>query len=93
MKQSEVNSSICVETIADLQFNGAVGGREETRERPSHPPNAWADKAVNCSSSSSIRKSNKKQTTKKTHYFFCYLSRRTLDKDSMQKIGKDIWIT
>ena len=62
MKQFEVNPSVCVETTADLQFNGAVGGREETRERPSHPPNAWADKAVNCSSSSSIRVSNNKQT-------------------------------
>ena len=30
VKQSEVNSSICVETTADLQLNGAVGGREET---------------------------------------------------------------
>lgn len=40
VKQFEVNSSVCVETIADLQFNGAVGGGEQTRERPSHPPNA-----------------------------------------------------
>lgn len=40
VKQFEVNPSVCVETTADLQFNGAVGGREETRERPSHPPNA-----------------------------------------------------
>ena len=30
VKQSEVNSSICVETTADLQLSGAVGGREET---------------------------------------------------------------